>query len=91
MEWSRWLATAPAHSSGVTVLDQGPVYALARLGLLTPPLRGTEPSSAWWGDMTAHWAGALDAIVCAWVGACIVDGTAEAFGDQSAAIWVPTR
>ena len=34
---------------------------------------------------------ALDAIVCAWVGACIVDGTAEAFGDESAAIWVPTR
>lgn len=32
---------------------------------------------------------ALDALVCAWVGACILDGTAEAFGDESAAIWVP--
>jgi predicted RNase H-like nuclease len=32
---------------------------------------------------------ALDALVCAWVGACILDGTAVAFGDDTAAIWVP--
>jgi predicted RNase H-like nuclease len=33
---------------------------------------------------------ALDALVCAWVGTCIVEGNAEAFGDETAAIWVPT-
>ncbi|MEH3159959.1 MAG: DUF429 domain-containing protein [Sphingomonas taxi] len=31
----------------------------------------------------------LDAIVCAWVGTCALDGTAEAYGDTDSAIWVP--
>jgi predicted RNase H-like nuclease len=32
---------------------------------------------------------ALDAVICALVGACFVDGAAEPFGDDEAAIWVP--
>lgn len=32
---------------------------------------------------------ALDALVCAWVGACYLDRRAQCFGDQDAAIWVP--
>jgi predicted RNase H-like nuclease len=31
----------------------------------------------------------IDAIVCAWVGAIILDGAAEPFGDEDSAIWVP--
>jgi predicted RNase H-like nuclease len=31
----------------------------------------------------------LDAIICAWVGACTMDGKAEAYGDGESAIWVP--
>lgn len=33
---------------------------------------------------------ALDAVICAWVGACFVNGAAEPFGDDEAAIWVPS-
>ncbi|MGO7981465.1 DUF429 domain-containing protein [Rhizobium johnstonii] len=33
----------------------------------------------------------LDAVVCAWVGACVLDGRATAFGDEDSAIWVPVR
>jgi hypothetical protein len=33
---------------------------------------------------------ALDAIISAWVGACFLQGVAQAYGDQNAAIWVPT-
>lgn len=33
---------------------------------------------------------ALDAVVCAWVGACALDGKARAYGDAESAIWVPT-
>ncbi|GGG06368.1 hypothetical protein GCM10010924_38800 [Rhizobium wenxiniae] len=33
---------------------------------------------------------ALDAFVCAWVGACVVDGTATAHGDDTSAIWIPS-
>lgn len=32
---------------------------------------------------------ALDAVVCAWVGACVMDGRARAYGDGASAIWVP--
>ena len=32
----------------------------------------------------------LDAVVCAWVGTCLLDGTATAYGDETSAIWVPT-
>lgn len=32
----------------------------------------------------------LDAVVCAWVGACFVEGAIEAYGDDLAAIWVPS-
>jgi predicted RNase H-like nuclease len=31
----------------------------------------------------------LDALVAAWVGSNFVDGTAMAYGDENAAIWVP--
>ena len=32
---------------------------------------------------------ALDALVCAWVGACYLEGQANCYGDADAAIWVP--
>lgn len=32
----------------------------------------------------------LDAVVCAWVGACVFDRNAEAYGDEESEIWVPT-
>lgn len=32
---------------------------------------------------------ALDAVICAWVGACALTGKARAYGDESSAIWVP--
>src|SRR5262245_5589731 len=32
---------------------------------------------------------ALDAVICAWIGACFAEGKAEPFGDDEAAIWVP--
>lgn len=33
---------------------------------------------------------ALDAIICAWVGACFLRGHAEPLGDDDAAIWIPS-
>ena len=32
---------------------------------------------------------ALDALICAWVGACYLEGRAQCFGDAASAIWVP--
>jgi predicted RNase H-like nuclease len=31
----------------------------------------------------------LDAVVCAWVGICVLEGRAKPFGDNQSAIWVP--
>ena len=31
----------------------------------------------------------LDAVVCAWVGVCALEGRARAYGDAESAIWVP--
>ncbi len=33
----------------------------------------------------------IDALVCAWVGIQVLDGKAEAIGDESAAIWLPRQ
>lgn len=34
---------------------------------------------------------ALDAVVCAWVGVCVLDGTAKPYGDDTSAIWIPNQ
>jgi predicted RNase H-like nuclease len=33
----------------------------------------------------------IDAVVCAWVGVCLLEGLAEPFGDHESAIWVPKK
>jgi predicted RNase H-like nuclease len=32
----------------------------------------------------------LDAVVCAWVGICVLEGRAQPFGDANSAIWIPS-
>lgn len=39
-------------------------------------------------DVKAH-EDMLDAIVCAWVGVCALEGRARPYGDQASAIWIP--
>jgi shikimate kinase len=67
MEWGRRLTRTPGRESKVTVMDQGPTYALARLGYVDPPVAGTEPHGDWWTSMVDAWADSLDAII--WVDA----------------------
>ena len=33
---------------------------------------------------------ALDAIICAWVAICGLEGRAAPFGDENSSIWIPT-
>ena len=30
----------------------------------------------------------LDAVICAWVAGCALEGRAKAFGDENSAIWI---
>ncbi|MBK5571390.1 DUF429 domain-containing protein [Ensifer sp. SSB1] len=62
--------------------------------LLDSRIRGVEallppPSIAAVGHEMKAYEDKLDAVVCAWVGACALDNRALAYGDQSSAIWVP--
>ncbi len=54
-----------------------------------PPFLPGLPYTGTLGSLKRH-EDALDSLVCAWVGARYLEGRAEAFGDDDAAIWVPT-
>jgi predicted RNase H-like nuclease len=34
---------------------------------------------------------ALDALICAWVGSTVIEGSAEGYGDSLSTIWIPQR
>jgi predicted RNase H-like nuclease len=58
---------------------------IAGVEAVLPPLEAT--SKAW--EIKAY-EDTLDAIVCAWVAICALEGRAMPFGDENAAIWIPT-
>jgi hypothetical protein len=63
MEWTRSFRHQPDDRTVATFLDQGPMYALARLGVTSPPLAATEPNGPWWTSRVVQWAASLDVIV----------------------------
>jgi thymidylate kinase len=63
MEWSRRLDRQTEYRTGLTLIDQGPVYALARLGQADPPLAGTQPHGTWWMSTMDMWRNSLDAVI----------------------------
>lgn len=62
-EWHRFLRNRPEYRSGVTVFDQGPIFALARLLWGKKPLTRSAPFQAWLKKMVERWSVELDAIV----------------------------
>ena len=41
--------------------------------------------------MLKRYEDAIDALLCGWIGICYLEGTAVAFGDDTAAIWCPVK
>lgn len=62
-EWPRRLEAEAVAPRETIFMDQGPVYALARLGRRPQPIPGTEPHSPWWESTVSVWAGVLDMII----------------------------
>lgn len=62
-EWTRYLRSRPEHRSVVTVLDQGPIFALARLLWSGKPVTSSEWFQSWLSEMVGRWSLELDAIV----------------------------
>jgi predicted RNase H-like nuclease len=48
------------------------------------------PDAAASGIILKAYEDCLDAVVCAWVGVCALEGQAQPFGDKISAIWIPT-
>lgn len=81
-EWRRIVAGLDVKIAGVSA-------AMAECGFAAPspcPLPRGEGS---WAGLKPH-EDKLDAIICAWVGICVLDRRAQAYGDALSAIWVPT-
>lgn len=85
-----WPAVSPAERR-TCLLDQWAQI----IRLLDTKVEGVAemmpvPSTAAKGAALKAFEDKLDAIVCAWVGICVIEGRATPFGDQDSAIWVPT-
>lgn len=62
-EWGRFLRDRREYRSGITVLDQGPIFALARLLWGKKPVTRTRSFEAWLHEMVERWSLELDAVV----------------------------
>lgn len=62
-EWNRFLHARPEHRSTVTILDQGPIFALARLLWGGKPITRGRWFQAWLTEVVGRWSVELDTIV----------------------------
>jgi hypothetical protein len=61
--WHRFMATHADAAGRTVLLDQGPLFALARLRWVPSPLTAAPGFGAWWQDTLALWAGEVDGVV----------------------------
>jgi predicted RNase H-like nuclease len=86
-----WPSLAPAERR-VRLFDQwGEIAALleGEIKGVASAFPGLNPNAAGW--VMKAYEDALDAVVCAWVAICALEGRATAFGDQQSAIWIPLQ
>lgn len=62
-EWQRFLQRQPGRQHAVTLLDQGPIYALVRLKAEPGGLTAGVSFERWWNQMLELWSGRLGTIV----------------------------
>lgn len=62
-EWRRLLFRRQEYSSGVTLLDQGPMYALVRLKAQDRGVMTGRYFQRWWEQMVLIWIDTLSAVV----------------------------
>lgn len=61
--WHRFLNGKPEYRSGVTILDQGPVYALVRLKAQGKRVTSSAVFERWWNETIEVWAGELATVI----------------------------
>jgi shikimate kinase len=60
--WQKTL-THPSAGPPCVVLDHGPLFRLAQLDALGPPVASTAPFRRWWDATLDQWVGLLDVVV----------------------------
>ena len=61
--WHRYLAAHADAVARTVLLDQGPLFALARLRWVPSPLTAAPEFASWWQDELTLWARELDGVV----------------------------
>ena len=62
-EWDRFLDRSLTDRPGITLLDQGPIYALVRLKAQAKGVTRGASFARWWSGSIERWAGELDVVV----------------------------
>jgi hypothetical protein len=61
--WRSVLRRETRRNGSITVLDQGPIYALVRLKAEGKPFTTTPAFARWWDAMLRRWARELDVVI----------------------------
>lgn len=62
-QWRSFIQRRPEYREGITVLDQGPMYALVRLKARQRGVASSRSFQRWWDEMLTMWADTLSAVV----------------------------
>lgn len=62
-EWHRFLNRKSGYRHGVTLFDQGPIYALVRLKAQAKGVTRSASFERWWNEAIELWAGELAAVI----------------------------
>jgi predicted RNase H-like nuclease len=84
-----WPSLTPAESVGELLEQWRPIESALSTELSATGIEIPEAADVKSRASLKPFEDKLDAVVCAWVGACYLEGRAEPFGDADAAIWVP--
>lgn len=82
-----WPSKTQAERAELLKAEWATIGAALKREICTAGVPHPPDWSSWTG--LKGYENALDAVICAWVGSCFIEGRIEAFGDETAAIWVP--
>jgi len=86
---SYWRSATPAERRARLIAQWGEIVALLdeKIAGVKSALPPPEPHAN--GVEMKAFEDVLDAIVCAWVGVCALEGRATPYGNEDSAIWIP--
>jgi predicted RNase H-like nuclease len=84
-----WPGSSPAERRSKLLTQFQKIASALNSEIRDIPMELPDPTSAVPVSGLKRYEDSLDALVCAWVGAKYLEGEAVAYGDHTAAIWIP--